>query len=308
VCAESQIEILARLVHPRDRKWKKRFVFFESYMDESGIHEGAKICTVAGYYGTELAWKRFEKEWHRVLKGHGLEDIGFHAKDFWRKENGKRVVPPYDQWDDVRANRFIERLLQAILRNRIFPFGHGVVTAHWESFSLEARKLLTGARHHNGKFVTSGSPDRSYYLAFMFCVLDSVRHSGTRLKVNFFAGLDKSFSDYASILYKQVCDDPNLSIHHLLGTIAFPLSKDTPQLQAADLLVYRLYRHNMARFKGPTTKLRITKLLVKNRHPHQPFELFNRQAIMKLLLEYRDAARAAKGRCPYIPEFQEVSK
>jgi hypothetical protein len=180
MCAESQINLLASLAHPRDRKWKNRFVFIECYMDESGIHDGAKLCTVAGYYGTQNAWHKFEREWRQVLRAYGLEHIGFHAKDFWRKEAGKRVVPPYDGWDDTRVGKFIERLVQVIVRNRIFPFGHAVMIPHWNLFSLDARKLLTGATYKNGKFITSGSPDRPYFLQFMFCVLDAVSNSGAR--------------------------------------------------------------------------------------------------------------------------------
>jgi hypothetical protein len=107
----------------------------ESYMDESGIHEDAKICTGAGYYGTHAAWRKFEREWRKVLRTFGLEAHGFHAKEFWGHSNGKRVSP-YEGWSDEKADRYLDSLVQVIMRNRIFPFGHGVMVAHWNALSL----------------------------------------------------------------------------------------------------------------------------------------------------------------------------
>jgi len=43
------------------RRWmemENRFVMMEGYFDESGIHDGAKVCIVAGYYGCLLYTSR----------------------------------------------------------------------------------------------------------------------------------------------------------------------------------------------------------------------------------------------------------
>jgi hypothetical protein len=244
-------------------------------MDESGIHEGAKICTVAGYYGTQAAWGKVEREWRKVLADHNLEPCGFHAKEFWARTPDGQRVPPYDGWDDAKAEKYIDRLVQVIQRNRIFPFGHGVVVAHWNAFPLEDRKAMTGASFKNGRFTSSGSPRKSYYLPFLLCVLDSLRNSGTTEKVHFFAGLDRTFSNYARVLYNDVSANQLLPRRDLLGTLAFPLSKDTPPLQVADLLVYQLYRHNVSRFSGAVAKPETLKRLLKNRLPQQGFTLFD---------------------------------
>ncbi len=268
-------------------------------MDESGIHDGATVCVVAGYYGTHAAWNNFEGQWRRILRDHHIEEVGFHAKRFWKKMKGGERVSPYTGWSDDKAKKFLERLVQAIVRNRIFPFGYGVVVEHWNALPLNARKLMTGAVHRKGRFVSSGSPDRSYYLPFMYSVAASLAHSGateSAEKVHFFVGLDKTFSDYAKYMYERTFTDPRISLNHLLGTIAFPLSKETPQLQAADLLAHCLYSDYMAFTGKARRKTGITRLLIRNRR--QRIELFDSEKLQELLEAYKADALVKTGRLP----------
>ena len=278
VCV-SQIDILASLVHPRGRRGNK-FAVIESYIDESGIHGGAKICVVAGYFGTQSAWAKFEREWKKVLHAYSIQH--FHANEFWARCKGMRVKP-YANWDDEKADKFIDSLAQVITRSRIFAFGHAVIGKHWDALSLDDRKWLTGEKYKNGKFRSSGSPNKSYYLPFLFCVIDSSRYSGAADKIHFFVGLDRTFAKYAVVLYRSIMQDNRIEQRNLLGNIDFPLSKDTPQLQAADLLVYQLYKHNLARFEGTATKTKVLKLLLRNRKPQQSFRVFDANELAELV-------------------------
>ena len=278
-------------------------MFIESYMDESGIHNGAKICVVAGYYGTREAWAKVESQWRNVLQDYDLDKIGFHSKRFWKKikDDNEEIsrVSPYKGWDDDKANKFLQRLLETIVRNRIFPFGYGVVVEHWTALPLNARKLMTGATHRRGRFISSGSPERSYYLPFMFSVAASLAHSGapeSGKKVHFFVGLDKSFSGYAKEMYDRSFTAPQVKLSHLLGTIAFPLSKDTPQLQAADLLAHQLHREYMAFLRGAKRRMETTRLLLHNQR--QRVELFGAQKLQEILEEYKADAFVKTGRTP----------
>ena len=40
----------------------------QAYLDESGIHEGAHVCIVGGYFGGPGQWSKFGAEWKRVLE------------------------------------------------------------------------------------------------------------------------------------------------------------------------------------------------------------------------------------------------
>jgi|SRR5579859_1628428 len=261
----------------------------EAYFDESGIHDQAKVCVVGGYYGSQAAWRTFERQWKRIIADYPeIQNRGFHAKEFFDRVKGKRTGD-YKEWDNDKGRQFLDRLVQAIMRNRIFPISYAIVIEDFRSLSLETRQWLTGAKFRpDGKCVSSGCPNKSYYLPFSFCVLDSARMSGANPidKVHFFAGLDRSFHEYASTLYRFILIDSRLqaSVKELLGQISYPLAKDTPGLQAADLLVYRLYRFVLDKIDAKqnlATPVLIAKLM-KNRKARQRFDLFDSSRLQKL--------------------------
>jgi len=264
-------------------------VMIEAYLDESGIHDGAKVCVVGGYYGTQAAWRKFEKEWNKIIADYpGLKDRGFHAKDFFRREKGNRVGV-YQAWDDEKARKFLDRLVQAIMRNRVFPIGYAVVVKDFLALPLNLRRWFTGGKFTlEGKYVSSGCPDKSYYVPFQFCVLDSARISGADVtnKIHFVAGLDRSFSGYANALFNYLFNDPRLqaSIQQRMGGITYPLAKDTPGLQAADLLVYRFYRFVLDKLsaKDNLPEPVLISRLLKNRKKKQRFTLFDSDYLHKM--------------------------
>jgi len=232
-------------------------VMMEAYFDESGIHEAARVCIVAGFYGTQMAWRKFERDWNRILSSYPeLEGRGFHAKEFFGRHEKKRVGR-YAEWSDEKAGNFLDCLVQAILRNRIFPIGYGVVVKDFLDLPLFSRQWLTGAkfRKSDGKAITSGCPSKSYYLPFQFCVLKSAQLSVVNPvdKMHFFVGIDRKFHEYASDLYNYILIDERLpeSLRGQLGTLSNPLSKDTPGIQAADLLAYRMYRASLDALSKP---------------------------------------------------------
>ena len=265
-------------------------MMIEAYLDESGIHDGASVCVVAGYYGTQAAWRKFEKEWNKLIADYPeLTDRGFHAKDFFRRENGKRVGV-YETWDDEKARKFLDRLVQCVMRNRVFPITFAIIVGDFKRLSLINRKWLTGAKFTiAGKPVTSGCPNKSYYVPFNFCILDSARTSGANAtdKIHFFVGLDSSFSGYANALYSFVLNDARLpaSVRGLLGQISYPLASKTPGLQAADLLAYRLYRFALDKVaaKDNLPIPLLVSRLTRNRKPNQRFDLLDSSRLNRII-------------------------
>jgi len=71
--------------------------------------------------------------------------------------------------------------------------------------------------------------------------------------MHFFVGIDRKFHEYASDLYNYILIDERLpeSLRGQLGTLSNPLSKDTPGIQAADLLAYRMYRASLDALSKP---------------------------------------------------------
>jgi Protein of unknown function (DUF3800) len=287
VCPKSQIDILASLAHPRTGKRRDIFVMLECYLDESGIHAGAKVCVVAGFYGTQHAWRKFENQWKRIISNHPELTDGFHAKPFFRRENGKRVGV-YENWSDEKARNFQSRLVQVITSNRVFPIGFGVVVKDFLDLPLHSRQWFTGGRFRksDGAYAGFGSPEKSYYLPFQFCVLGASALCKTpETKIHFAVGLDRTFYGYAGELFKTLIEDERIpdSLRSRLGTIVNPLSKDTPGIQAADLLSYRMYRHASEKADNhflPTPPLLMT--LIKRQRPNQAFTLFDTKAILRM--------------------------
>ena len=232
-------------------------MMMEAYFDESGIHDGAKVCVVAGFYGTQPAWRVFENQWKKILSDYPeLDGEGFHAKRFFARNENQERVGRYIGWADEKANRFLERLLQCIIRNRVFPIGYGVVVDDFLALPLVSRQWHTGARFSiTGDVETSGCPSKPYYLPFQFCALKSAQLSNAE-KLHYFVGIDRTFQGYAAELYNFLMVDERIELamrNRLGGTLLNPPAAETPGLQAADLLANRIYRAALKKLANPNS-------------------------------------------------------
>jgi hypothetical protein len=230
----------------------------EAYFDETGIHDKAKVCIVAGFYGPKQAWRQFEKRWNSILSKYPqIAEEGFHARRFFARDENKKRVGDYATWSDEKASAFLERLIQCIVTNRIFPIGYAVIVDDFLALPYESRQWFTGARFNRttGKAETSGCPSKPYYLPFQFCVLKSVELSKASPvnKLDVFVGIDTTFHKYASDLFSFLMGDERLdrSVRSCLGSLRNPLAKQTPGIQAADLLAYRMHRASLDKLRNP---------------------------------------------------------
>src|SRR5262249_39678249 len=104
-------------------------------------------------------------------------------------------------------------------------------------------------------------------------------------------GLDRTFSGYANELYKFMLVDSRLpqSALDLLGGISYPLAKDTPGIQAADLLTNRLYTFACAKLASHNVVVPLLiKQLIKNRKTGQRIEILDKgklKTIQKLAFQ-----------------------
>jgi uncharacterized protein DUF3800 len=136
---------------PDERDAKISFVI-QSYLDESGVHDNAPVCVIAGYFGEKCDWKHFKRQWLSVFAGAGIPLGEFHAKE-WIKNRKYRTL--------------LDNLARTISSNhKIYPVSIGVVVKDFNAYSLEDRKFLTGARVTDGKLVTSGAPSKPYFMPF----------------------------------------------------------------------------------------------------------------------------------------------
>jgi hypothetical protein len=231
-----RIDEFAALVHPRDGH-QKIFAMIDAYLDESGIHSGAAVCVIAGYFGGRGQLRKLEVAWNRVLKEFDFPLHEFHAKELV----GTRKHEP-----------LLLALSKAISeQKRVHPISMAVAVDDFNSFPLELKKWMTGGRVNAvGKWVNSGCPSKPYFVPFLLSLQRITDEAPVGGKAHFFFGLDTTFSNYALALFQQIkkqlvknlFSDSEWKSKDRLGDADFPLASETPQLQAADLLVHLSYQ------------------------------------------------------------------
>jgi hypothetical protein len=64
----------------------------DTYLDESGIHDGAEICMVAGYYGGKGQFRKLEKAWLASLRDYEFPLKDSHATDLLKSRRHQPMV------------------------------------------------------------------------------------------------------------------------------------------------------------------------------------------------------------------------
>jgi hypothetical protein len=229
----------------------------KAYFDESGIHRGAEVCVVAGFWGKIGPWRRFEKNWRLVLKSFKVPLEQFRAKEIVQR-NGM-----FHRWDDAKYRDFLRQIGIVVGESRIHPVCFGIFHEDFYSFSLPERRFLTGGSwdSEKRKFLTSGSPDKPYFVAFTECIKIVASYTPAVGRVHLFFGSDRPIAEYAATLMRWLKlrtyqkRAAKLPVHSRFSTdkfggIHFPLAKETPNLQVADLLSYLTYLHMIERQKS----------------------------------------------------------
>src|ERR1017187_3547149 len=111
MCVKSQsisyVEDWALHVHPMDGH-RKLFAIMQAYFDESGIDHASEFCILAGYVGGVGQWRRFERNWKKILARYKVNE--FHAKRFFQRDNRGKRLDEYVSWTDEKADAFIREL------------------------------------------------------------------------------------------------------------------------------------------------------------------------------------------------------
>jgi hypothetical protein len=245
----------------------------DAYLDESGIHDGAEVCLIAGYFGGRGQWRKFEKLWQRVLQSFGMN--AFHAKV---------VVKRRDSVELQLA------LAQVIAQSKIYPVANGVLVRDFFKLSLSERRFMTGATlTPEGRIKESGNPNRPYFAPFQPLIRRVLSYAPVGGKAHFSFGVDSVFGKYATHLYAKLKENGVHPYQERFGTIAFPDAKETPALQAADLLVHVVYLDMLKRAHENTLRSLaqpsdLIRLLVNNRR-HTDDVVYQDERLMRETME-----------------------
>jgi hypothetical protein len=256
------VDGLYRLVHPRDGH-SKIFAMIDAYLDESGIHDGAAICVIAGYFGGRGQLGKLETAWKAALSKYNFPMEDFHAKDLLKQ---RRHRPMLHDLAETIANQ-----------PKVYPVSLGVVVEDFNSFSLKQRRFFTGAtvNRRTGKLITTGAPSKAYFVPFQNCLKTVTEYAPVGGKAHFAFGIDRPFAEYAVSLFAQIKEQiaeglyPAWKAKDRLGDPTFPEASKTAQLQAADLYVHLTYQHMIERHLAPSELLALCLVNMKTREDHQ---------------------------------------
>ncbi|SRR5579871_3997936 len=224
----------------------------QAYLDETGIHEGAGVCAIGGYFGGPGQWKKQGSEWCVILKRYGVEE--FHAKQFWAFNDEGERVGPYRGWNNNKADAFLNELVSTIESNsKLHPVCSVVVMQSWNKLSQNQRRFLTGGKLVRGKFKSSGCPSKPYFLPFQACVMNAAAHAPIGGKAHYFFDLNKQFKGYALDCF-ALLKSYDLKVKDRIGDIDFKTGLEAVQLQAADLYCYQLYQYALRKVANQKEK------------------------------------------------------
>lgn len=217
------------------------------FADESGIHDTAPYCVLAGYIGSPRQWIIFEKKWSELLDEYGLSE--FHAKRFFARDNEGKRVSPFHGWSDFEARQFLARLVAMINERRLYPIVGVVDVAAFNTLSVGERRFLTGGNIlKSGKWDTHGAPTKPYYLAFQFFIVEAMQRAVKGKTVHFIFDRQNVLQSRAGETFYEIIKviergESLVNVSADLGNIAFRNSAHEEGLQAADLLTHGWYSY-----------------------------------------------------------------
>jgi hypothetical protein len=212
----------------------------QAFLDESGIHDSAKVCVIAGYYGESEEWRSLEERWRAILcnadvpidKFHAL-DLIEHRKFFFRMERA--------QHDKLKTD-----LANTVASCRVHPVTVALIVSDFHTLTVPQKQFFTGATIDDstipGKLRTNGCPTTPYFMPFLHCVRKVFDSSPGESEVDFHFGFADPFHGYATEMFKMI-RTRNPATRKPIQSEA----KKTPQMQAADFLCYTTYKHALER-------------------------------------------------------------
>jgi hypothetical protein len=223
----------------------------DAYLDESGIHVGAGVCVIAGYFGGRGQWRKFQRSWLRLLERYEVPREEFHAADLVKKRKF------FFHWDKSKQSLFMEEVAVVITEFKIHPIIQGVIVKDFFEFSENQRRFLTGGYlGPDRRLKSSGNPEKPYFMPFQQLIKKVLGYAPVGGRAHFMCGLGTPLAEYASKLIADLEENSSTVSRERIGDLTFPKASETPQLQAADFLSHLTYLHMLERMKTGNWYLR----------------------------------------------------
>lgn len=220
----------------------KLLIVIQAFLDESGIHDNAEVCVIAGYYGRPGAWRKLSDRWKDILCAAKVPLDKFHALDLIQ-HRGVFFQMPRDEHEKLTLN-----LSRAVASFRVHPVTVALIMEDFHSLTLDQKRFFTGATIDDsvnpGRLKTGGRPSTPYFMPFSHCVR-TVYDNNPNREIDFHFGFARPFLGYAKEMF-QMIRTRNPAAREPIQSQA----KNTPQMQIADFLCYASYKHMLERHRA----------------------------------------------------------
>jgi Protein of unknown function (DUF3800) len=253
------------------------------YFDEGGTDDGAKIVVMAGFIASYRAWRKFERQWQKVLNPEG-GNLVFHATDCMSRDGYK----DFKGWSKQRRNELVDALIPVVKRHVRASVCCAFSTRDYEEVVPEwfRRKW----RH-------------PYYIC-LFAILNTLYVNRERLpplhreKIAFVFARKPKFVGLLTDMYDDLKYEGKLFPDIFGKMTADGDPKEDIPIQAADLFCYLVRTfHERDYFQRDSAHPRILSLLnglkLKN---HLPPDFLDRKALQGLVRTYEETRAELGGR------------
>jgi uncharacterized protein DUF3800 len=235
------------------------------FVDESGIHEGSPIVSVAGYMARGLTWQKFTTEWRRTLKPKGINI--FHATDC------ANLQGDFKGWTVDERDNLMKRLLPIIPK---YAFGYAIAVK-----LTEVEKLLE-ARPELRKFHKD-----PYAVCFQWLLMSVI--NDLRMKISDPRPISvihevNDFKDSAIAAFETVRAGPG---GEAFSRLIFATKREFVPLQAADTLAYEAARRILYH-DGPERRS-LTALIADGRIDLKSINRNNADSYIDMLSKIKEA-------------------
>ena len=205
---------------------------YTAYFDESGTHDGAEVTVVGGFVAEPDKWEQFSKVWQVALDDYGLEY--FHMSEFESRQG------PHATWANAERNELLNRFLDIIHEYVLLSVGIIIPMRSFDQLLSAKAKAICGNAYGLAAIGcwrklgdAAQDPSGDAVLAY---VMEAGANGGGALK-NIFSAESK---------------DADWRNRNRIESVEFRDKRLFLPVQAADRLVYELYKHGLRQFGTET--------------------------------------------------------
>src|SRR6266478_4794156 len=201
-----------------------------AYFDESQDGTQSHVFALAGWTAWNVEWELFEPKWGSVLVAHGVAEL--HMREY------ESSWGYYKGWDRDRKIRLLSALIDTFEASAAPPSPGPV--GFWSALPLQDYERSVRGRPLKWE-------DDPTFPCFVYCVkqiLPFTRGTPEEVQIDFVFDQRPELEQRTRAIFSQLRRLPDLAeFHHRFGELRFASRRNTPALQAADLLAYECYKH-----------------------------------------------------------------